>query len=82
MYGMMGVFAEYERAMIRERVNAGLARARAEGKRLGRPRVGADLERRVRELRGAGKGVKAVARELGVGVGTVQRIDKESRQAV
>jgi DNA invertase Pin-like site-specific DNA recombinase len=81
MYGMMGVFAEYERAMIRERVNAGLARARAEGKRLGRPRVVADLERRVRELRGAGKGVKAVARELGVGVGTVQRIDKESRQA-
>src|SRR4051812_49562418 len=46
MYGMMGVFAEYERAMIRERVNAGLCRARAEGKKLGRPRVGADLERR------------------------------------
>src|SRR3954470_8190093 len=79
--GMRGVFAEYERAMIRERVNAGLARARAGGKRLGRPRVGADLERRVRELRGAGKGVKAVARELGVGVGTVQRIDREARQA-
>src|SRR4051794_8758334 len=81
MYGMMGVFAEYERAMIRERVNAGLARARAEGKRLGRPRVGADLERRVRELRGAGKGVKSVAKELGVGVGTVQRIDRMTRQA-
>src|SRR3954462_2483788 len=77
MYGMMGVFAEYERAMIRERVNAGLARARAEGKKLGRSRVGADLERRVRELRGAGRGIKTVARELGVGVGTVQRIDRE-----
>ena len=81
MYGMMGVFAEYERAMIRERVNAGLSRARAEGKKLGRPRVGADLEGRVRELRSAGKGVKAVARELGVGVGTVQRIDKEGQRA-
>jgi DNA invertase Pin-like site-specific DNA recombinase len=81
MYGMMGVFAEYERAMIRERVNAGLARARAEGKRLGRPRVGADLERRVRELRGAGKGIKAVAKELGVGVGTVQRIDRMTSPA-
>ena len=67
MFGMMGVFAEYERAMIRERVNAGLARARAEGKRLGRPRVGADLERRVRELRAAGEGLKRIAREAGVG---------------
>ena len=82
MFGMMGVFAEYERCIIRERVNAGLFRARAEGRKLGRPRVGADLERRVRELRGAGKGVKAVAKELGVGVGTVQRIDRESRQTV
>ncbi|MEE9609998.1 MAG: recombinase family protein, partial [Desulfatiglandales bacterium] len=37
LFQMMGVFAEFERAMIRERVKAGLARARAEGKRLGRP---------------------------------------------
>src|SRR6202035_3867632 len=37
MFQMMGVFAEFERAMIVERVNAGLARARAAGKRLGRP---------------------------------------------
>src|SRR3954454_5061801 len=81
MYGMMGVFAESKRAMICDRVNAGLARARAEGRRLGRPRVGADLERRVRELRGAGKGIKTVAKELGVGAGTVQRIDRAVRQA-
>ena len=78
MFGMMGVFAEYERAMVRERVNAGLARARAQGTRLGRPRVGAGVERRVRELRATGKGIKAVARELGVGVGTVQRIVAEA----
>ena len=38
LFQMMGVFAEFERAMIRERVNAGLARARAQGKTLGRPR--------------------------------------------
>jgi DNA invertase Pin-like site-specific DNA recombinase len=81
MFGMMGVFAEYERAMVRERVNAGLARARAQGTRLGRPRVGAGVERRVRELRAAGKGIKAVARELGVGVGTVQRIVAEATPA-
>jgi DNA invertase Pin-like site-specific DNA recombinase len=80
MFGMMGVFAGYERAMTRERVNAGLCRARAEGKKLGRPCVGADLERRVREPRGAGKGAKTVARELGAGVGTVQRIDREIRE--
>src|SRR4051794_38730177 len=82
MYGMMGVFAEYERAMIRERVNAGLCRARAEGKKLGRPRVSADLERRVRELRATGAGLKLIARKLRVGVGTVQRIDRETPEQV
>jgi DNA invertase Pin-like site-specific DNA recombinase len=37
MFQMMGVFAEFERSMIRERVRSGLARARSEGKQLGRP---------------------------------------------
>jgi DNA invertase Pin-like site-specific DNA recombinase len=81
MFQMLGVFAEFERAIVVERVNAGLARARAQGARLGRPRVGAEVERRARELRAAGKGTKAVARELGVGVGTVQRIEREARAA-
>jgi len=40
MFQMMGVFAEFERAMIRERVMSGLARAREEGTKLGRPMVG------------------------------------------
>src|SRR6266481_7130530 len=39
MFGMLGVFAEFERALIRERVMAGLKRARAQGKALGRPKV-------------------------------------------
>src|SRR5215207_1395035 len=39
MFQMMGVFAEFERAMIQERVRAGIARARSEGKRLGRPPI-------------------------------------------
>jgi DNA invertase Pin-like site-specific DNA recombinase len=82
MFGMMGVFAQFERAMIRERVKAGLARVVAEGeKKLGRPRVGADVERRVREMRQAGRGINAVARELKIGVATVQRIEREMRQA-
>src|SRR5215472_2346701 len=44
MFQMMGVFAEFERAMIQERVRAGLARAKAEGKQLGRPTIDPKLE--------------------------------------
>lgn len=74
MFQMMGVFAEYERAMIRERVNAGLARAKAEGKRLGRPTVGAETEARIKALRAQGMGMLKVAKTLGVGVSAVQRV--------
>jgi DNA invertase Pin-like site-specific DNA recombinase len=48
MFQMLGVFAEFERAMIQERVRAGLARARAEGKTLGRPQIPEKTERAVR----------------------------------
>ena len=71
---MLGVFAEFERAMIVERVHAGLRRAKAQGKRLGRPRVGSDVEHRIRRELAKGIGIKSVARYLGVGVGTVQRV--------
>jgi DNA invertase Pin-like site-specific DNA recombinase len=71
---MCGVFAEFERAMIVERVKAGLERARAQGKRLGRPRVLPQVERKVLKARAAGKGFIKIAREIGVGVGTVRRI--------
>src|SRR5262249_26455380 len=47
MFQMLGVFAEFERAMIAERVRAGLARARSEGKRLGRPPIAPALEKRI-----------------------------------
>ena len=56
LFQMMGVFAEFERAMIRERVNAGLARARATDVKLGRPTVAPNVEQRVRELRAQGMG--------------------------
>jgi len=49
MFQMMGVFAEFERAMIQERVRAGLARAKSEGKRLGRPRIAPEPEERIRK---------------------------------
>ena len=74
MFQMLGVFAEFERAMIQERVRAGLARARAQGKRLGRPKVGPKVEAAVRAARAKGKGIRRIASELGIGVGTVQRI--------
>ncbi len=78
LFQMCGVFAEFERSMIQERVKAGLARARAQGKTLGRPRVAASIERKVRTHRTKGMGIKAIARKLGIGTGTVQRIVKEA----
>jgi len=48
MFQMMGVFVEFERAMIQERVRAGLARAKAEGKQLGRPKVDETTENAIR----------------------------------
>jgi DNA invertase Pin-like site-specific DNA recombinase len=68
MFQMMGVFAEFERAMIQERVRAGLARARSEGKRLGRPRISPELEERIRKaLATPGRpGVRKIAERFGV----------------
>jgi DNA invertase Pin-like site-specific DNA recombinase len=74
MFRMMGVFAEFEREMIVERVKAGLKRAKAEGKVLGRPRVSTDVEAKVIALRGKGEGMRKIARTLGIGNCTVQRI--------
>jgi len=77
MFGMLGVFAEFEREMIRSRVNAGLDRARAKGVKLGRPTVPADTEAAVRERLAAGMGMLKIGRELGIGTATVQRIRRE-----
>ena len=77
MFGMVSVFAEFEADIIKERVNAGLARARAEGKRLGRPRVDAKTIEKVRAELSRGTGMLKTAKLLSVGVGTVQRIRNE-----
>lgn len=75
MFQMMGVFAEFERSMIRDRVKSGLDRAKAEGKRLGRPSITPKLEAAIREdLAKGGIGIRKLASLHGVGVGTVQRI--------
>ena len=74
MFQMLGVFAEFERGIIRERVNAGLARARAKGTKLGRRPVEHSVEVRIRELRADGDGILKIGRKLGVGTSVVQRV--------
>lgn len=74
LFQMMGVFAEFERAMIQERIVAGLALARANGRKLGRPEVGEEVKAAIRAARARGLGKCAIARQLGTGVGTVQRV--------
>ena len=49
MFQMCGVFAEFERSVIRERISAGLARTRANGKKLGRPKIDDSVERSIRD---------------------------------
>ena len=68
----LAAVAEFERALIVERVRAGMARAKADGTRIGRPRVAIDI-RRALELRNAGLGVKQIARQLGVPRSTLHR---------
>jgi DNA invertase Pin-like site-specific DNA recombinase len=78
LFGMMGIFAEFERALIVERTCAGLARARANRKVLGRPKVTGEVEAAVLSSLAAGTGIVRTAREIGCGVGTVQRIRREA----
>ncbi|MCP4097749.1 MAG: recombinase family protein [Planctomycetaceae bacterium] len=77
MFQMMGVFAEFERAMIRERINAGLARARAEGKTLGRPGLSTKSETAIRAALSDGGSIRKVATACKVSIGTVHRIKKQ-----
>ena len=79
MFQITGAFAEFERSMIRQRVNAGLKRAVERGATLGRPKVGPEVEARIRSQLRAGKGILKVARELGLGTSTVQRVAREMR---
>ena len=77
MFQVTGAFAEFERSMIRQRVRAGLKRAVERGSTLGRPKISPDMERRIQSQLRAGKGILKVARELGLGTSTVQRIARE-----
>lgn len=74
---MSGVFAEFERAMLKERVHAGLARARAQGKNLGRRRTTGATDDAILKLRSQGLGVHAIRKRLGCGAGRVQAVIKK-----
>ncbi len=77
MAGLLAVFAEFEREILRERVRAGLAHARENGKRLGRPPTASLNAKRVRQLFHAGVSKAAIARQLQIGRTSVRRILKE-----
>jgi DNA invertase Pin-like site-specific DNA recombinase len=83
MFQMVGAFSEFEREMIRERVVAGMKRARADGKHVGRPKM--DPAKREAIIRALGKpnrpGVRAIARQFRVSPTTIQGISRESRSA-
>ena len=71
MYQMLGVFAEFERAIIIERIKAGMARARQQGKRLSRPLTPEEVRERIQELRAEGHSLRWIAEEVGVSKSTV-----------
>jgi DNA invertase Pin-like site-specific DNA recombinase len=71
MYQMLGVFAEFERAIIVERIKSGMARAKQEGKRLSRPLTPEEIQERIRELRAEGHSLRWIGEELGVSKSTV-----------
>ena len=73
MAGMLAVFAEFERGILRERVKAGIAEARRRGTRHGRPPTVAHLADVVRQLYAEGLSTSAIARRLGIGRTSVRR---------
>ncbi len=72
MFQIIGAMAEFERALIQERVRSGLRNARNKGKRLGRPRVLVDATR-IASLREQGHSWSQITDEMGVSKGTAQR---------
>jgi DNA invertase Pin-like site-specific DNA recombinase len=77
MFQMLGVFAEFERSIIVERVRSGIAKAKANGTKsgnpIGRPRVSEALKERIRDAYKAGSiGMRGLAKKFGVSLGTVQ----------
>lgn len=73
-FDMLSVFAKFERELIAERVRAGMHRAKAAGKRLGRPPLSAEVVARIRAQRAKGVGVVKTARTVRCGASAVRRV--------
>lgn len=71
---MMGVFAEFERSMIRDRVRAELVRARAQGKRLGWPPIDGDRVERARTALTLGASLRDAAKAGGISFAVARRL--------
>ena len=71
LFGMLAVFAEFEREMIVERIAAGIARAKAKGVRFGRPEIPPVVLKKARAMKRQGKSIRAIAKELGISTGSV-----------
>jgi putative DNA-invertase from lambdoid prophage Rac len=74
MMGLLGVFAEFERDILRERVKAGIAHARSQGRPHGRPKSVALEIDRIRKLKAEGKSHSEIARQLDIGRTSVRRL--------
>ena len=82
MLGMCAVFAEFEWNTISDRIKAGVARARKQGKRVGRPSTVTDATKaEIRKLRAAGLGQLKIAKQLRCGVSTVRSVLREASAA-
>jgi DNA invertase Pin-like site-specific DNA recombinase len=77
IFQVCGAFAEFERSMIQQRIHAGLKRAKAQGKMLGRPKVDEKVEAAIKRLLRKGTGTKAIARETGASPSVIVRIKRE-----
>jgi DNA invertase Pin-like site-specific DNA recombinase len=70
VFGMTANLAQFESALIGERVKAGMARAKAQGKRTSRPPIPEKTRRKIAELNAQGVSIKRIAKKLGIAYGT------------
>ncbi len=84
VFGLMASLAQFESALIGERVRAGMARAKAQGKRVSRPPIPEATRRRIEELARAGRSINSIAKELKIAYGTawhyVRALERERRR--
>ena len=79
MAGLLSIFAEFEREILRERVKAGIAHARSKGKSHGRPATAKKQSSEILSMFNAGLSKSEISRKLGIGRTSVRRIIHESR---